>query len=699
MPTIEVLMDVEEHYVSTPAFTYRFDPRYLFSRRDTVLSLDATTGQADLWLEPISGVLMLRPVYDGTRDTNNDNATTSGGTWAEVDNLWGTACTWMHQTDATATDTYIESTSAFEANTNLYVDLFLHEDDATDYTVTITWGGLWKLDIYRDGQATLWARETTESEYEKYASGRVARKGESLFEKRMTLAIIGTRAKTVAVVSDAISNDPEDTELYTRAAPSTAGASAADPYTIFEEAKCRVTVSDGAYIAGIRPFVYPATGSMLSPIVYMAEHSYGSNTYTGDPTLTQKAFIPTDASVTHSIRDADGNEFGEGADKSSFRDKVELAASGTGNTRTPQVCWTQVRVPPATTASGLTSEDVSDKVQRVLETLGIDGSHTVSLDFKPGEDYWKAGYPNMYCSLSVDETPRTTFYASDPEYVEFEGTYQVKWNNCENRLLKLKHFMLSDAYVFDGMLHTDAVQLLLNIAGVPDADMTITADPLGRVLPEPEEGEEALFRFSNGTTAFDAIKYICDVFSGWTIHIDGSGKFVYEDLRGSKEASAVLYKAISAEQPDIDVQSMGHNTKLDSSQYYNQIWVVGEDEEGNVLFSYWEDPAGWVLTERLTQVYEYVGERRKLVYIDPALTTQAAVEATRDVLIDVHGYPSLMLSVKSWYNPALRPGQWVLACPFNLFTPEYFRIESIQTEITMDSGFATYELKWMGWGG
>ncbi len=698
MPTIGLTINEPEDYISGPAVTFRFKPRDLWAARTSVFSKDATTGQADLWLEPISGVLMLRPVYDGTRDTNNDNATTSGGTWAEVDNLWGTACTWMHQTDATATDTYIESTSAFEANTNLYVDLFLHEDDATDYKVAIEWGGLYKLEIYRDGQAALFVRETAESEWTDHQRGRVAPAESGIFEQRLRLAFVCANQRTVAIASEQMGADATFTGLSTQGAPATEGVGATDPATIFEEAKCRITVSDGAYVAGIRPFLYPASGSVLSPLTTMQEYGYGDATYTGTPTLSEGKYLPTDTAVAHSIRDADGDEFGESDDKSVFKDRVELTAGGS-NTRTPWVAWSQVEVETVTTSNGATATDISAYVSAIHESLALDGySHNVSVDLVPEANLDFLPVPAVYSKLTVDGTPRTAFYLGEPEYTEWETWAKIRYTNCENRLLKLKHFLMSDAYVFDGMLHTAAVAKILQIAGVPAGQMTIAEDPLERRLPMPEEGEEPLFRWQNGTTAFEAVQYICDVFSGWGLYIDGDGKFVYSDIRAAQEPAAKFEKHV---EDDDNRRVMSFQTKMDASQCYNQIWVVGEDVEGNVLVAYWENPGGWQTADVDFggTTGKYLAERRKLLYIDPALTTQTACNDALTILIAEHQRPVLRASIRSWYDPSLRPGQWVELQMKGIFAGSFYnwRIDQIDTEITQDGATADYQLTYINW--
>jgi hypothetical protein len=85
-----------------------------------------------------------------------------------------------------------------------------------------------------------------------------------------------------------------------------------------------------------------------------------------------------------------------------------------------------------------------------------------------------------------------------------------------------------------------------------------------------------------------------------------------------------------------------------------------------------------------------IGERRPLIYIDPALNTQEVVEATLEVLKANHQYPRYTRMVRSALDLNLLPGQYVT------FAALAWQIQTISTEITADGAFATYSLLYKG---
>lgn len=698
-----VYLGTGDHYVSQAQYAERIRFRDVIHNRQTTISQNATSGEPTCMVEPITGILTLRPVWDTTADTD-DTGTVVGGTWRETENLFGSDCVWMAQTDATAGETSYTSAS-FEANRSLFVDLYLYESTAETYKVQIDWGGIWRLMIWRDGRAELSAKPDGATDYTVYAAGRIAAANQQIMEQHLRVGLRCIGRQTVLVWCNLI-NDERDC-LNTREAPSDFAMGANAPYTIFAAGTCKVTVSGGAYNVGIRGFKYPVTGSLTGPVVVMRELVAAG--YVGTPTLTEDAILPTGTALTHALTDADGSAFGGGADKTIYRNKLTLTAGGTGEIRTPEVIWAALRIEPIATPTGTTAVDISDNVVRISETLSLENHlHTVALELKPGTLETYRTISNLRGRLVVANAERCTFYAKDPEYSIAEGYGQVKFLECENRLAKLKQAIISDKRAYDGMAHTDAVRDLLLLAGVDAADISIGTDPLGRTLPTPKEADTPLFCWTNGTTAFEAIKYICDVFSGWSLFMeattDDSWTFNYADKRYIGEtladlATGNLFESSRAEDTLGQWPNGNHifafAQKVDTTQYYNEIWVVGENEAGEVLTGFWQDATGWTTAPTIgaTETTQYVGERRKLIYIDPAMNSAAVVEDVLAILKYQHGKPKRTASFKSGYSPLLKPGDVV-------YLPEpsaaYWRIESITTEINRDSAFADYEVAYLG---
>lgn len=694
--TFQLLLNAQEEYVSSAQYSEQFLPRQLLDAKATI-STDGTTGEREVWVDPVTHTLSLAPRYDVDVDTNEANTTTTSGTWKAVNGLWGTTCDMMHQTNTAAGTTSIAMDAAFPVNARLWVDLHFYERAPGGWKAQLYWGNGWRLDIYADGKAEIFEQDA-EAAWQHQDTGCILPTNGSVFGKHIRLGIWHCRTRTVFISSSELAGD--QVACVTRRAQSTAGTEDSDPWTIFKAGAVTLTVSGGAYVFGVREVTFPDSGSALYPVTTM--HELQAEGYTGTPTieLTEGEWLPTGTSVAHSIVDSAGAAFGGGADQTRYRDKLLLTAS-TDNKSTPQVYWSRVRVPPNHSTPADSSEDLSSYVQKVSERLALeDHAHEVTIELKPGVKYAWQQVPQAYGTLTIDGVARTAFYATDPELTQFETTYQLKWLQCQNRAKKLKQAIISDKDFYDGQLHTDAVKDLLGLAGVSSTSYTIADDPEQRRLPHTDEGEAPLFQFANGTTVFDAIKYICDTFSGWSLHIGGDGKFRYEDLRSTATSSHSFYDtSTGTAATDKSERKMEWTQRIDASQYYNQIWVIGEDEEGQVLVAYWEDPSGWTPTGDwpIATVDNYIGERRKLLYIDPALVTMQDVEACLDILRKEHDWPILRGTLKAWYEPNLRPGQWVMAGT-DYDSSVAWRIEGITTEVDPDAAFATYELRCMDWG-
>jgi len=697
-----VYLNGTDYYLKQAQYAERVRFRDVIRNRQTIISDNATSGEPDCVVDPITGILTLRPIWDTDADTD-DTGTTSGGTWRETENLFGSSCVFMHQCDANAAETSYTTPAAFEVNRSLFIDLWLHETNSEAYKVQIDWGGIWRLTFWRDGRAELSAKPAETTGYAVYATGRIAASNQQVTEQHLRIGLRCIGRKTVLVWSNCI-NDERDV-MHTRQAPSDLAFEAYAPYTIFHEGTCKVTVSAGAYSVGIRGFKYPETGSLSGPPIVMRE--LAREGYTADPDLAEDKLLPTGTTITHAVVDEDGDAFAEGADRSTYRDKLTLTAGGTGNIRTPEVIWASIRIEPVAEASGTAEGEISDYVARISETLALEDSlHTVTLELKPGALDTYRTISNLQGRLVVANAERCTFYARDPEYSIVDGHGQVKFLACENRLAKLKQAIISDKMVYDGMLHTDVVRDLLHCAGVPDAEILIDEDPLGLRLPQPAEADAPLWCWADGTTVFEAIKHICGMFSGWSLFMqtitDDSWTFCYSDKRYKGQTLADLAltnQFIAARADDLDAghsrQLYAFTQKIDTSQYYNEIWVVGENEAGDIIVSFWEDANGWTNPPAIgaTEITQYVGERRKLIVIDPGFNTQAAVEDVLDLLVDAHGTPKRTVSFKSGYDPLMRPGDVV-------YVPEpsaaYWRVESITTDITPDAAFADYEVSYLG---
>lgn len=694
-------IDKSEPYIKRPGWAHRFYPREAWRHPDGIVSTDGTTGEEQIWREPLTGTMMLAPRYDDTQDLTIAGTTQTGGTWQEATGLWGQTCTYLHQTDATATNTSVETGSSYEQNQCLWVDLWLYEHSASDWKATIEWGDGWSLEVQRTGEAQLYC--VYQSVKELRARGRMTTGADTVFGKHLRVGLFALKRSIVMVSSSLLPVEAgEGMAIVHRSPTAVAPVSGdpTDPSTIWPSDTCKVTVSDGAYVVGIRYVTYHTSGSWMSPTtrMYPLMAANAGQGFTGTPTLEDDWVTPSGCAVVHSLRDEDGAVFGAGADITVFRDRIAFSGNGT---RTPHVFWSEVRTPIETDDQVTTDTDASAWVQSITEQLSLDDhGHNVSVRFKPHVAELDSQHRfalNLYCVLTVNGQPRATFYAPRPRWREFERAGQLEWPDCENRLRKLKHVMISDARVYDGLEHTQVVQELLETAGVTSSAYAITVDPLGRTLPVAVEDEAPLYRFSNGTTVLEAIDHICKTFSGWHLYVDRSGTFIYDPcddttpkatfIEGGSGANSSFFQALNR-------REMEWLTEVDESQCYNEIWVVGEDADENQLIGFWQQDT-WTLSANYPtdEPDQSLGERRVLIYVDPALNTQDAVEKTLEILKSLHGVPRYRATMRSGLDLTLLPGDYVTV---ESLQAGDWQIQGITTEITPDGAFADYTLEYKG---
>lgn len=715
--TIGLLHQVAENSLVTGRYCKRFYPKDCWVGTGAEISENATTGQLLLYREPITDTIMLAPLYNVDADTTDAACTQTGGTWAEVQNLWGTTCKYLEQTDSTASTTTVKPTTAYSAGQAFWIDLFLRENSSADYTVQIDWGLIWRMTIRRDGACVLLHKGTPEAgegDYKVVSKGTLTEGAGSLFGQRYTLSFWPLKRK-VMLVKCGLSDHGKETRtmLLDEDAPALMG-SGTDPWTITYEDSPKVTVSGGSYVVGFRKMTYESLGQWLSPVANMHElrAAEGGPGYTAVITPTVD-WVNWGGAASVTMCDADGVALADAADKTTYRLKLVMTP-GTGNNWSPHFFWAQVDVGEDVALNGALQAQEGSYVQKLSETLSLeDGSHNVTVEFRPLEltdpgglgSYALKDCINAYCTLSIGGTARTTFYTADPDWRVFEKHGQLVWPNCQSRLQRLKHYMISDATAYDGMEHNLAVTSLLELTGlVVGDDFYCAADALPETsfLPIAPEDEDALFRYANGTTVYDAIKHICDKFSGWHLHTGSDGKVRYEPLN-----STTLQGTFSTTSTGVaeNRRIRSWQTRADSSQFYNQIWVVGEADNGDILVGFWQAPTSWEITTGYGGTPGHpdamVGEQRKLILIDPALNTQAHVDQALSVLQTRHGQPKLLATMTSGFDAALRPGQWIEAdnapeSGLAGISMSNWKILSMTTEVTQDDANSTYELEWQG---
>lgn len=220
---------------------------------------------------------------------------------------------------------------------------------------------------------------------------------------------------------------------------------------------------------------------------------------------------------------------------------------------------------------------------------------------------------------------------------------------------RLRAALLNDGQKFDGMVDTDVVRKLLTDQGVPPAQMVIY-DAGGTALDAAGPGEDPLWQPANGTSADEFIAHLADTWSGW-VWDDIGGVYYYvprDYFTGAAlaqnggtiprvfQSTPAGVSAGATRRPNggLLVALDGSVKQAPEEPRANDFWVLGQDDDGNLLAAHFED-YGSIHTPTAPN---YVGERRTLIYASGSLTTVGACQATLGALVPVLGQPVVPVS-------------------------------------------------------
>jgi len=213
---------------------------------------------------------------------------------------------------------------------------------------------------------------------------------------------------------------------------------------------------------------------------------------------------------------------------------------------------------------------------------------------------------------------------------------------------------LSDAYIGDGIKHTEFVSELLMRAGLGSNDFICTVSATDSLLPAAIGQETPNFQWREGQTIRRAIEYVADVHSGYDLWADNDGVIHYE----SGALAAPVWTLVGREPTNTATQIGYYDRRVsaDEENFFNFITVIGEDIRGEPITAIHYD---WnSVSNSLTQ--NYLGYEKPLLLIDSSLRDEGTVEEALDLLIAEHATPLLQADVRCAWNVNLDLMQTVM---------------------------------------
>lgn len=699
---LSVLLDTPEQRITVQPYNQRFRFKDHFAKSTS--SKDAT-GMPEVWLEPASGTVMLRPVYDTTAETTLAATTRSGGSWVEADAVFSggvTNCRALHQYDGTAGQTTVQPNTTWAENQSFYFDLYAFGTSDASWYGILYFGEVYALLFNKHGNAILATCHRPEeafSTWDNIAEGRLTSAGQSLLNRPLRLAVYCVRTKTIVIASSEVeeglvSKNPEALQTHDPADH--------EPGTILYGTAPKLLISGGQYVTAFRPMKFAASGSLLLPTTTMFSQSslYGGEGGTSNLKFGDCGYLNYGGETALTLVDKEGVAFEDGAEKTPYRVKAELTA-GPSQLSSPQVLYADVELDLVTETEQTVEQEVVAKVQRFSERRSLeDGTRELTLHFVPGQLTEQRWLLNRRGKLLVGSegaaTLRSQFYTGDPNYKVDASTGYLEYAKAKTRVERLKQVMISDVKCWDGKKHTEAVEWALKYCGLSAADYNLTADT--RTLPQSTEDEDPLYRYKDGTTAYEMIRHIIETFSGWRLYERG-GIIQYAPAPTSYEVTGLPVFGTNSQDFALNRRITEWSWEIDTSQFYNQIWVIGEDDSnGDLLVEFWQDvDSMWRPTSMPTGPATNLGYKSLLIQIDPALNTQAAAERYLRFLRDRHGKPRLVATMKAWYDETIYEGDVVaVQAGTGLDTITPWEVQELSSEVGEGAAWTTYTLLYKG---
>ena len=488
------------------------------------------------WIEPNKGILMRRPIQfrtaagEGVRySTDIQRYPIANWHYADgtpVTDYWQDVkqneSTWLLGPNAAGGyEKWLKTRLGFKGDVSFFFRFVCQGvpgDSVTGFSVRF---GQWQLNIYTDGKIELYHQTVRPTE--KRMEGNIsAGAGHSLIgnEVKLSIMVIGNslliqRNGVTGFYYDLVLDDwiYEDNWYW---------VSKKEKFSVYP-AGCKLRfeltpmmwdLEDSYYISPTCWFPRPpeATDTIA---VTLNDNVYTPSWNTGVATGSLIT-LPVEGSPAFA---ADGASRG-------FAIKIALtpstdSASGKG-TASPAVSVVRVTDTPADTEVDTDPTEITDDVIRVTLTSGNDVTGTEAVvELRNAQDYDIFGHCNTAVVLKLgDATIFKGVLKEPPQYVH-EGLGKITYKLVAQTHAKFLNEQCLLPCVFDGVPHSTAIQTIIDMAGIKDADFEVvdsgdklTLLPTTQKLSGEDEQQEYNFASQSGDRAYDLITSIADSM-GW----------------------------------------------------------------------------------------------------------------------------------------------------------------------------------------
>jgi len=349
-----------------------------------------------------------------------------------------------------------------------------------------------------------------------------------------------------------------------------------------------------------------------------------------------------------------------------FKDfKVELILTPTSNV-SPVVNDLVVDFAQDTATVVDTGTDVAADIVEITGQSSNDGSVRFNMRLRNQDGIYNtiAERMNNQIDLDVEDQHFATLYTLNPGYdwwkTPTEGALELQWE-CGDGMVYLERELCARMPAYDGMLLSDALTDFMGRLGYEAARLDIEATTVR--LPKKKANEKPQFKPEDGTPAVDVIKKWKEWFAGtFTCRFTAEDKFEFKSIPldgdGFENPTiSRIYYADSDSKPTADDHVVYRDAQVEllMDQYYNEIWVVGEDPRNNQpLIAVWQDKD----SQTNKDSPRYVG-RRLLMIVLTRCNTQEAVAGICTRLSTFYGDWGVRLTFNTRLDTQLKKDDFI----------------------------------------
>lgn len=271
--------------------------------------------------------------------------------------------------------------------------------------------------------------------------------------------------------------------------------------------------------------------------------------------------------------------------------------------------------------------------------------------------------------LTIDGTEHSQWLFQAPRTIAHRPKAQIhlEGHNLGTKLLTEKRFLWPP--VFDSFTHPEAVVRALELCGWTSADIVATQENVrlpGLETSGTDPSRQFLMQPAFNTQVWDFLSNVIDNYSGWPLEFRGDGKWYYQPREFPTSADVTFYMTRSALRPwyESDLEFEPEPPEA------NYVIMVGRQDDGRYIANYaldWgsvsgvDNPLPPGLADYLPPIpaTNYIGRIKPVIYVDLSLNTMDMLNA---VLRRVFDRAKAAVGRYIWrgpFVPSLRVGDGV----------------------------------------